>query len=45
MQQQEFSEQPFGTIKRWMGQGYFLMKGTDQVPAEIRLTALSYNFA
>lgn|GEM_PF-4974964 len=26
-QRQQLSEPPFGTIKRAMGQGYFLMKG------------------
>jgi transposase len=39
----EIVEHPFGTIKRWMGQGYFLMKGIKKVAAEISLTVLGYN--
>ena len=37
------AEHPFGTIKRWMDQGYFLMRGQDQVSAEASLTVLAYN--
>jgi transposase len=40
---QQLSEPPFGTIKRAMNQGYFLMKGLDKVAAEMSLTVLSYN--
>lgn len=36
-------EHPFGTMKRGMNQGYFLMKGLAKVGAEIGLTVLSYN--
>lgn len=42
-QRQQLSEPPFGTIKRAMGQGYFLMKGLNKVGAEMSLTVLSYN--
>ena len=35
-------EHPFGTMKRWMESGYFLLKGLEKVRAEIRLTALAY---
>src|SRR5437868_1251845 len=40
---QQLSEPPFGTIKRAMGHGYFLMKGLNKVGAEMSLTILSYN--
>jgi Transposase DDE domain len=36
-------EHPFGTIKRWMDQGYFLMRGMKKVGAEMSLTVLAYN--
>jgi hypothetical protein len=39
----QLSEPPFGTIKRAMNQGYFLMRGLNQVGAEMSLTVLSYN--
>lgn len=39
----EIVEHPFGTIKQWMGQGAFLMRGLDKVRAEFSLTALVYN--
>ncbi len=42
-QRQQLSEPPFGTIKRAMNQGYFLMKGLQKVGAEMSLTVLSYN--
>ena len=42
-QRQQLSEPPFGTIKRAMGQGYFLMKGLQKVGAEMSLTVLSFN--
>jgi hypothetical protein len=37
------AEHPFGTIKRWMDQSYFLMRGQDKVSAEASLTVLAYN--
>jgi hypothetical protein len=36
-------EHPFGTIKRWMNQAYFLMRGLDKVRGEFSLSALAYN--
>ncbi|NDV89466.1 IS1182 family transposase [Aurantimonas aggregata] len=39
----ETVEHPFGTIKQWMNQGAFLMKGLDKVRGEFSLTALAYN--
>ncbi len=36
-------EHPFGTIKRWMNQLYFLMRGLGNVRAEFSLSALAYN--
>jgi IS5 family transposase len=39
----ESVEHPFGSIKQWMGQGTFLMKGLENVRAEFSLTALAYN--
>jgi len=36
-------EHPFGSIKQWMNQGAFLMKGLENVRAEFSLTALAYN--
>jgi transposase len=36
-------EHPFGTMKRWMDQGYFLMRGLAHVRAEFSLTVLAYN--
>ncbi len=39
----ELVEHPFGSIKQWMNQGAFLMKGLDNVQAEFSLTALVYN--
>ena len=36
-------EHPFGTIKRWMDQSYFLMRGKDKVSGEASLTVLAYN--
>jgi transposase len=37
------AEHPFGTIKRWMDQSYFLMRGREKVNAEASLTVLAYN--
>lgn len=42
-QRRESVEHPFGSIKQWMGQGAFLMRGLDKVRAEFSLTALVYN--
>jgi hypothetical protein len=39
----ETVEHPFGTIKQWMNQGAFLMRGLEKVHAEFSLTALVYN--
>ncbi len=39
----EIVEHPFGSIKQWMNQGAFLMKGLDNARAELSLTALVYN--
>jgi transposase len=36
-------EHPFGSIKQWMGQGAFLMRGLENVRSEFSLTALAYN--
>ncbi|KQN05188.1 IS1182 family transposase [Sphingomonas sp. Leaf25] len=36
-------EHPFGSIKQWMHQGAFLMRGLEKVRAEFSLTALAYN--
>lgn len=36
-------EHPFGIIKHWNDQGYFLMRGLEKVRAEMRLSALAYN--
>ena len=38
----ETVEHPFGTIKQWMYQGAFLMRGLEDVRAEFSLTALAY---
>jgi transposase len=39
----EMAEHPFGSIKQWMDQGAFLMRGLEKVRAEFSLTALAYN--
>lgn len=36
-------EHPFGTIKRWMKQDHFLMRGCEKVSGETSLTFLAYN--
>jgi len=36
-------EHPFGTLKRWFGYTYFLVKGLEMVRAEWTLMTLSYN--
>ena len=40
-QRREIVEHPFGSIKQWMNQGAFLMRGLDKVRAEFSLTALA----
>jgi hypothetical protein len=40
---QEVVEHPFGTIKRSMNQGFFLMRGLQKVKTEMSLTVLAYN--
>lgn len=42
-ERKKLAEHPFGTIKRTMDQGYFLMKGTKKVTTETSLTVLAYN--
>jgi transposase len=42
-QRREAVEHPFGTIKQWMNQGAFLMRGLENVRGEFSLTALAYN--
>lgn len=37
------SEHPFGTLKRSLGQYYFLLKGFAKVTAEMAMFCLSYN--
>ena len=39
----ELAEHPFGTMKRAMTSGYFLMRGIKKVAAEMSLTVLGYN--
>ncbi|MFH0916883.1 MAG: transposase, partial [bacterium] len=39
----ELAEHPYGTMKRAMDQGYFLLKGLRKVRGEFSLTALVYN--
>jgi len=40
-QRREAAEHPFGTIKQWMNQGAFLMRGLQKVRGEFSLTALA----
>ncbi len=42
-QRREAVEHPFGSIKQWMNQGAFLMRGLEKVRGEFSLTALAYN--
>lgn len=42
-ERKKLAEHPFGTIKRAMDQGYFLLRGMKKVTTEISLTVLSYN--
>jgi Transposase DDE domain len=39
----ETVERPVGTIKQWVNQGAFLMRGLAKVRGEFSLTALAYN--
>jgi len=39
----EIVEHPFGTMKRSMNQGYFLMRGLSKVRMEMNLTVIAYN--
>jgi len=39
----EIVEHPFGTMKRSMNQGYFLMRGLKKVNTEMSLTVTAYN--
>jgi transposase/macrodomain Ter protein organizer (MatP/YcbG family) len=42
-QRKALSEHPFGTMKRGMDQGYFLLKSLRKVRGEFSLTVLAYN--
>jgi hypothetical protein len=42
-QRKVLAEHPFGTMKRAMDQGYFLLKGLRKVRGEFSLTVLAYN--
>ena len=42
-QRKALAEHPFGTMKRGMDQGYFLLKGLRKVRGEFSLTVLTYN--
>ena len=42
-QRRETVEHPFGSIKQWMNQGAFLMRGLEKVRGKFSLTALAYN--
>jgi transposase len=42
-QRKELAEHPYGTMKRAMNSGYFLMRGIKKVAAEMSLTILGYN--
>lgn len=42
-QRRDAVEHPFGSIKQWMNQGAFLMRGLEKVRGEFSLTALAYN--
>jgi transposase len=39
-QRRETVEHPFSSIKQWMNQGAFLMRGVEKVRSEFSLTAL-----
>jgi transposase len=42
-ERKKLAEHPFGTMKRAMDQGYFLLKGTKKTTIETSLTVLGYN--
>jgi transposase len=42
-QRQQMVEHPYGTMKRAMNSGYFLLRGLKKVGAEMSLTVLCYN--
>jgi transposase len=42
-QRKQLVEHPFGTLKRWWDQGFFLMRGVEKVRTECSLTVLAYN--
>jgi len=42
-QRKALAEHPFGTIKRGMDAGYFLLRGLEKVRTEMSLTVLAYN--
>jgi transposase len=42
-QRHQLVEHPFGSMKRWMEQGYFLMRRQEKVATEMSLTVLAYN--
>lgn len=43
-QRKAMVEHPFGTIKRFINLGYFLLRGLTKVRGEFALAALAYNF-
>lgn len=43
MKRKEFTEHPFGTIKRAFNQGYLLLKSLRKVDGEVGFTMLAYN--
>jgi hypothetical protein len=42
-QHRETVDHPFGTIKQWMNQGAFVMRGLEKVRGEFSFTALACN--
>ena len=44
-QRMRISEHPFGTIKRWMDAGYYLLRRKWKVDGETALMCLGYNLA
>ena len=43
LRRQQIVEHPFGTIKRWWGYSYTLLKGLEKVSADLGLVYLCYN--
>ena len=43
LRRQQIVEHPFGTIKRWWGYSYTLLKGLKKVSADLGLVYLCYN--